>query len=272
MTHRPAVLLAFALLLPSPLAAREGESRASVALTAVSAAAGMLAPGEREARRTLLVDPAARVMLVVACPVPFRAVIHLPDGTTLTGEEGDERRRMWALALEQAPGLALPGAGQGHNAIAIIEEPPPGEYSVELALDEPAPEAQPFTVTLLPESDVRIGLVLTATELRRDEPLVLAVLGFEGEAPLRRAAVYARLVRQEAEASIVGEPVALTDDGRGPDSAAGDGLFTGVILPREPGSYLVSIVASGRSRAGYPYERHAGAALTVTDEGSKGER
>ena len=261
---KTAVLVSASLiLLPSALGAQE--RKMNVSLSAMAAAAGVLEAGEREARRTLLVDRAARLTLVVASPVDFRTALRLPDGTKVSAQNPNDRVRFVEFDLKEAPDLLLPGVGRGPDVVVTIEQPPPGELEVRVVAADAAHERIPFTITLLQESEVRLGLSVPKPEGRPGEALVVAALGFEKDRPMKGATITASLVLvgDDPTAPAKATEFALRDDGQGADVKAGDGCYTGLIIPRTLGRNFISVSARGRDRTGLPFARDVGAALEV---------
>jgi hypothetical protein len=258
-----------ALLVLAALPAAAADEPETIGATIMSTAheVGVLAPGEREARRTFLLDAAARVTFVVASSAPYDAEVVFPDGTVLSAAtaEGDQRRWL-ELQLEQTPQLALPGMAPGANTVAMIESPPPGPYEVRLRARQEAAEPTPFVFTMLPESEVRVGILLPQSQALAGQAVPVSVLAFEGARPLLEADVRASVVYQpEDPRAERGRPrrLVLEDRGAAGDARRGDGAFGGVFVPEQAGRYWVDVRVKGRSRAGYDFQRDVGGVVTV---------
>jgi hypothetical protein len=253
--------------LPLPAGAQE-KGEMNVSLSAMATAAGVLQPGESEGQRTLLVDRATLATLVIWSPVAFRASIRLADGSTLSPDDKDDERSLFDFDLAEDPELMLPAMGRGHDVVATFSQPPPGELEVLLVASEPVREAVPFTIALMQESDTRLGLVVPRPEVRLDEGVVVTALAFDRDKPIKGAAIDAFLIPVGEGAAADAKPaeLALRDDGQMPDVRAGDGCYTGVLLPKDMGRHLLSVRARGRNGAGLAFARDVAATIEVKDK------
>jgi hypothetical protein len=257
---------ALILALPRALPAQE-PSAINVSLSATAAAAGALEPGQESARQTLLVDQAKSLTLVVTSPVRFRTTLRLADGSTVSTQSPTDRAQVFELDLKGAPDILLPGMGRGHNVVITMKQPPPGRLDVRL--DAPAAHRRvPFAMTLVQDSEVRLGLLLPQPQVRPGEAVVVAALAFEEDKPMKGVQVTASLVAvgDDPAAPAAATKVDLRDDGQGPDAEAGDGCYTGVLVPARAGLHFISVRARGQSGAGLPFARDVGAALEVKEK------
>ena len=126
----------------------------------------------------------------------YEARILLPDGEVLSAETADGRTTQWhEFRLEEPAPLLMPGLGQGHNTVVLIERPEPGSYQVCLRARETLTEPTAFAVTMLPASEVRMGLALAEPEALALRPVAVGAMLLEGARPIERASLLATITR-----------------------------------------------------------------------------
>jgi hypothetical protein len=276
MTRTAAILLAAGLASVTPTAA-QSVSRTPVTMVSMSHAAGLLATGEQMARRTLQVDAEGDLTLVVASPTRLSVELATPDGRRVAAgtSDGDDTR-VFEFALEEPPSLPLPGVGRGQNTLIMLRHAAAGSYDVQLRAERPVEQATAFVLTLLPTSELRLGLALPESELPIGQGVAIAGILFEGERAVADAKVIATITREPGtkdDRMPVAEQIELRDDGRGADAAAGDGIFTGLYVPEIPGQYVVLARAEGLSSEGRAFERDtAGGFLAAERAAALGEK
>jgi hypothetical protein len=276
MTRTAAILLAAGLASVTPTAA-QSVSRTPVTMVSMSHAAGLLASGEQMARRTLQVDAEGDLTLVVASPTRLSVELATPDGRRVAAgtSDGDDTR-VFEFALEEPPSLPLPGVGRGQNTLIMLRHAAAGSYDVQLRAERPVEQATAFVLTLLPTSELRLGLALPESELPIGQGVAIAGILFEGERAVADAKVIATITREPGtkdDRMPVAEQIELRDDGRGADAAAGDGIFTGLYVPEIPGQYVVLARAEGLSSEGRAFERDtAGGFLAAERAAALGEK
>ena len=251
-------------LAASPSEAQEA-SAPTIALHAIQTLSGTL--GEREVAREASVDEARWVAFVVASTEELAVRLILPDGRTFSADDRPERGFEWYTVLgeREAEGGLLPGVGTGHNTIIRVTRPPAGGYDLRLRRVKPTADPAPFVITVLQDSDLRMGLWLQSARVLRGVPLAVTAVLADGGQPAADAAVQARFTREIADAvEPVGE-CALTDDGREPDAVAGDGVYTCLFVPPAEGRYRVAVQGRGATRGGHRFERHGGLMLLASE-------
>jgi hypothetical protein len=205
------------------------------------------------------VDEAESVTFVLASPRPYDAEVVLPDGSVLSADSADGERRRWQeMWLESAQRLTVPGLVQGANVLATVERPQPGPYEIHLRPREEVREPLAFAFTMLPMSEVRVGLALPESKALAGRPVAVSALAYDGSKALEAREVMARITRQpEDPREPIGEPlrIELSDRGETPDAQ-----------PGEEGRYWVAVHVTGKSAAGYEFQRDVGGAVTVTKD------
>jgi hypothetical protein len=239
----------------------------SIALSAAAYAGGTLQPGERHTERTLTVDAARGLTIVVTSRVELEVSLQFPDGTLASPRQPDDRLRWFPFAGGESGEPLLPGAGSGFNTLVTVAQPPAGRYIVQL--NKPlTQEPVPFLVTLIQDSDMRLGLVTPFTDALRGGPFFVSAVVLEANRPVRGAVVIAQVTRTTDDPAAVPIPageVRLMDDGTGADAAAGDGVYSGVVAAAARGTHWIAVRATGTGSIGAPFERHAGARFEVSD-------
>jgi hypothetical protein len=261
------IVAALACLLLLTRTTRAEDAGASVALTAAAYAGGTLQRGEKHAERPLTVDSARELTIVVTSRSALEVSLVFPDGRLASPRQPDDRVQWHPFAGGEGGQPVVPGAGSGFNTLVNVAQPPPGRYVVKLERPQ-TQDAEPFLVTSIQDSDVRMGLVTPFTDaLRRGAYFVSAVL-LDGSTPVRGATVIAQVTRtttDPAAAPIPAGELALTDDGTGADAAEGDGVYSGVVAPRTAGTHWIAVRATGTGSAGADFERNAGTRFEASD-------
>jgi hypothetical protein len=164
-------------------------------------------------------------------------------------------------------GVLLDPAGYSHLTLGAADVPPLGAVlfeeglHVQLSIPNPAAGAWTVRVTLPPTSPATFGsvtaflagglgvsAVASRTTYFAGDTAVLAVIAFDGTAPVVGATVTANVYHEGAEGSPI--VVTLLDDGVEPDAAPGDGLYTAALASLPAGHYLVEgVLQSGARRA-----------------------
>jgi hypothetical protein len=241
------------------------DSGPQVTLYAGAHAGGVIAPAETDVQRTLIVDVAKRATLLITSPVELDAMLELPDGSRFSAaDRPDDRRRWHRFRREKGDdALLLPGIGLGYNDQITLDDPRPGRYLVHLRRTRTAAAAEPapFLITLLEDSEIRMGLSVPARDALTGAPFLVAALIFDGDRPVTGARVLATVTREPTDRVSAGVPAGeavLADEGRGVDATSGDGIYTGTVTPTAAGRYFVAIHATGVSAGGVAFERHAG--------------
>lgn len=248
----------------------EPQQGTTATLYAAATAGGTIAANESEVQRTLTVDTSRKVSFLITSPTDCDVVIDLPDGTRLAPDAGTDDRRRW-LRFTVAPGdnrPLMPGVGPGYNSLVTVASAPIGRYQVRVSRAGAGFEPVPFLITLLQDSDVRMGLVLPSRDALMGAPFLVAALLFDDDQPLQDASVMMTVTPQPAgrrRPRTRASEQALPDDGAGVDAAQGDGIYTSTLTPAVPGRFLVAVRATGLTGARIPYERHAGFAIDASE-------
>lgn len=235
-----------------------------ISLQAVAVDAGVLRAGEVEVKRPLVVDRNRSLQLVLAAGDKAAFALDLPDGTTVTPDHLPFGVSWSRFDGEGVPDLPLPGLGARSSALVTIDEPVPGAYAVRIR--RVGDGDVPFLVTALFDGDLRMGLWVQSPYVPKGQPIVLAAVLADKDAPARDADVGVALLRAESAgpAKIVGE-VVLRDDGRDADAREGDGVYSGIVTATEGGAIWATVRARGRSAAGDAYERTGAIVLEASE-------
>ena len=249
----------------------QDKGTASITLSAASYAAGVLQPGETKAERPLTVDSARSLTLVITSSADLKLSLQLPGGAWVSSDKNLDDRIKWVsfAANNRVPQqLSLPGIGSGFNTLITMQAPAAGKYVASLAQEQPAAEPVPFLITLIEDSDIRLGLYTPFPDAVRGGPFLISAVLFDGTKPFRGARVTATLVQQPddpAAPPIQVRELSLTDEGTGGDAKAGDGIYTGIVAPPSVGRYLLAVQAFGKSGRSGTFERHAGTSFIASE-------
>ena len=261
------IVVSLACVLCFARTSRAQDAGPSIALSAAAYAGGTLQPGERRAERPLTVDAARGLTIVVTSRTALEVSLQLPDGTLASPRRPDDRIHWFPFAGGEGSDPLIPGAGSGFNTLVTVAQPPAGHYIVMLDRP-PTKEPVPFLVTLIQDSDVRLGLVTPFTDALRGGAFFVSAVLLDANRPVRGATVIAHLTRttrDPAAAPIAGGELALTDDGTGADAAAGDGVYSGVVAAVAGGTHWIAVRATGTGSTGVRFERHAGVRFEASE-------
>jgi hypothetical protein len=100
----------------------------------------------------------------------------------------------------------------------------------------------------------------------KGQPVVLAAVLADKDAPVRDAEVKVALARAESDgpAKVVGEAM-LRDDGKDADAREGDGVYSGLVTAAEAGATWAAVRARGRSASGEEFERTGALVLEASE-------
>jgi hypothetical protein len=259
--------IALALLTNRPALADPAFLR-QVGLQAMSFAAASLPPGTRSASTDLTIDTARSAILIIATTEAIDFRLRLPDGSNLTpnSESNDRLRWLRVDAKGRAPGMLLPGLGSGSNVVISLRPPPAGRYQLAIERTTSSQNELPYVVSMLLDSDLRMGLWFASRQVFLDEPFLLSAILRNGIAPESGAQIDATLFQDPpdgvSKANGLGE-VRLHDDGVGEDRVKDDGVYTAEIIPRVPGTMRIAVRGTGIS-SGRAFQRNLGGEFEVS--------
>lgn len=136
-----------------------------------------------------------------------------------------------------------------------------GEYNLSFTNIQSEEAVLPITVRHL-DSALRSGISVGNPQQvpQAKEPVVLAAFIYDGATPVTNAMVSASLLTTDG---ITVANTMLNNDGVLPDLVAGDGIYTGLLVPDIEGTFFVRIDIQGKTVFGYPYHATHGMFLTV---------
>ena len=269
MTLPDLIIAIAAVVLALQGAAYADEYQPDVALHAMSFAAGVLQPHERDAKRSLTIDSARAATLIIASTEPLDFRVKLPDGSILTSERdgGDQSHWYRFDNTGQSAGDILPGVGSRANLLLTISKPPAGRYDVDLVRTGESKKDIPFVITFLLDSDLGMALWMPSGQALQGEPFLLSAILLDGRQRGLGAQIRATLLKDPedgaSQAVRLGE-FALHDDGAHGDLRAQDGVYTAAVVPKDLGRIRIGIRGTGTSRAGLAFERDLGTEILVS--------
>lgn len=264
---RPLVAAGGCLVLGGSVGAQAPE--VSLTLQDVRTAVDRLAPGAASGEAIFLVDQGSMIEIDVVSTIgAVTTRIVTPTGTVI------DAASIGGLGGELT--LFEGRAGQDSSLITAVGEPGfhslyrfpalgPGPYRVQF--DAGAGLAQEVAVItqLRTDSPVTVALVATEPQVAVGDTAVLTAAVFEGDRPVAGATVEVTLRAPDGTYSTV----AVDDDGQDPDTAAGDGLYSGELDPTQAGKHGAVARVSGATTSGLPFERQAVTQFLVTAASSR---
>ena len=160
----------------------------------------------------------------------------------------------FTIDASAAPPLGAVVFEAGHHVQTVIDAPAPGTWTLTVSLP-PGGTPTLGSITTVATGGVGVAATTSRPYYPVGQPVTLALVAFDGPAPVTGAAVTAGVYQTGGESSPM--PVTLRDDGDAPDTAAGDGVYTAAIDGLSPGHYLAEVVAvigAGRAVAGADFE------------------
>ena len=254
-------VLGLATAAAAQTASSPGEVR--IALTDQRFALDRLAADQPQGSTTFLVDDAPTIEVDLAATVdglvtrieaPSGAVIdagHLPAGGDVVvfgpGSGGPP----------DSP-LISPFAGPEFHTVYRFPSAGPGTYRV--VFESPGLAGEAAVVTRFgTTSPVVAALFAPAPEVVLGNPVVLTAALFGGGQPVAGATV--RVSVSDGAGQFT--DVTLRDDGAGSDTAAGDGLYSGDLVPTASGRYAAFATLEGAAGGGRPFARQAATTFQV---------
>lgn len=269
MTRFKTRLIGCVALIALAGAAQAQQDAAVGSMMAAAHAGGMIAGGEMGADREFVLDDARSLTLIITSTANLLPSLQLPDGTSLTLDKGgNDKARWYAFSGNKAAQILMfPGVGSGFNTILQLSAPPAGGYVLQLRRRDASTVEAPFMVTRVEDSDLRMGLMMPSSDAMTGAPFVFGIVLFDGAEPVRGARVLAAVAQTTTDPAappIRSAELPLGDDGKGVDTAADDGLYTGMLVPQAEGKYWIAVRALGKNAAGLAYERDVGFSLVAS--------
>lgn len=152
----------------------------------------------------------------------------------------------FALAGSDTPPLGAVLLEPGQHVQAVIAAPPAGTWTLTVTL--PAGGVSTLgSITTVATGGLGVAATTSRSYYQAGQPVVLALLAFDGSAPVTGAGVTANLYQTGAETSPL--TLSLADDGVEPDTQAGDGVYSASIEGLAAGHYLAEVILlSGAER------------------------
>jgi len=242
------------------LAGRPARAQELVLSTAQRTVA-RLAPDSPSARIDAPLDGCGAALVHVLSSAPLRVAIETPQGRIDEGTIAAAGGSLARLDGSATPDLlVVPQASTGHHEIYRFPCAGAGTYTV--ALDLPAGVTDEVAAITEVSTDSPLGAALVAAPdaVPAGLPVVLSAVLLEDGAPVAEAGV--ALQWQRADGPLI--DAVMRDDGIEADAAAGDGVYTALIVPTQPGAHFARAVIDGRSTAGAAFRRVATTAFTCT--------
>ncbi len=172
---------------------------------------------------------------VLTPTVPVDVDIVDPSGASL----GPAVLQRFSLAPAEVPALGALLFGEGHHVQATITTPLAGQWTVHVTLPPHAPETLGSITTVI-TGGVNVAALTSRPSYTLGQTVSLAMLAFNGQAPVPNATVTGHVSQLGAESAPL--PVTLRDDGVTPDAVAGDGVYTTSLEALPVGHYLAKLV------------------------------
>lgn len=262
-SRRPLVGAFTALVATLFLVAPESRAQGTgINLAATAVDVVRLAPGVPVASAGIVVSDATSVVFdAVAATAGVGVVVVTPGGTRLTeatlATVGASLQRVQAT-----PGNSLlvnPLVTGGHHLTITVPSPAPGTWTLEFSAPAGNTAEIAVAVTTLMTSPTATALVALPNTVVLGQAMSLTMAAFSGAQPVVGASIDLDVL---APGSTI-LPVVLRDDGAVPDAAAGDGLYSGALVPTAAGTYQARAVLTGTTPGGVAVVRQSTAIFTV---------
>jgi len=237
-----------------------------IALSASSVESGTLTTGSPSATRAFILDGVPRVTFSIVSSASVTVQVTTATGTVVTAANAA------SLNVDFVQ-FSLAGESQTtefHTEVTFgrIGSPPTaGTYTVAVSSGAPPLGGVGFLISMLPESEIRVGLAMPVSESFTAQAMALTAFVFDGTAAITDATATASIRLTTGGATF---NVTLLDNGTGDDSALGDGLYSGSFTPLTAGRYLVLVrVQKTTGAAADRFQRDAQFVLDVSDRTSR---
>lgn len=155
--------------------------------------------------------------------------------------------------------LIFPASIRGHHYDYEFPSLGPGLYTVNLSVYPPPMDDIAVVAQVLTDSALGASLFATETTLVQGQTSVLVAALFDGTTPITGATVGVWLKPPTGSASTF----VLLDNGVHPDTAAADGLYSGMFTAAQVGEYMALATMTGLSNGNVPFSRQGAATVDV---------
>lgn len=144
----------------------------------------------------------------------------------------------FTIGADETPELGAALFAPGEHVQLTVPNPPAGAWSISVTL--PAGAISTIgTITTHATGGAGVAATTSRPTYQASQPVVLALLAFEGAIPIIDGSVVAEIYQTGGERSP--QLVTLRDDGVEPDARSGDGIYSASITGLLPGHYLAKV-------------------------------
>lgn len=229
-----------------------------------------LAPGLLSGQAVFAIEQCTRVQVEIIASGPLVSTSILgPSGQvlnpgTIGGLGGAYNTLQGSQPASMGP-VYLPNASPGHHYIYSFPWLGAGNYTVNFAAGASLSDDLAVISQVTTDSRIAVNLFVTEPFIIVGNPAVLVAAVFNGGQAVAGAAVNVSAVPPTGPAVSV----VLRDDGQDADSAAGDGLYSGQVIPTQVGLYNAAAVVTGTTSGGVAFTRNPAVPFDVISPGSK---
>jgi hypothetical protein len=155
--------------------------------------------------------------------------------------------------------LVLPENAPGSHQVYAFPSLGAGTYRVRFAASGALGEPIAVIIELLSDSPCGATLFVTEPQLVLGATAVLVAAVFDGADPVGGATVEVQVLPDSGPAASL----TLRDDGADVDDRAGDGLYSGALVPSSAGRHRARAHITATAGGGAPFERDASADFVV---------
>lgn len=137
----------------------------------------------------------------------------------------------------------------GANYHMDLTNPVIGQWTLQI--QAPTIISSPVTLPLRITFNNQVGPVLFGGgDSPVGKPVSFGLAVMDGTTKVTSLQVDAVLYRLD-DTSVVPVSIAFEDDGQGADYSSGDGIYSGIITPSQPGNYMLKVEVSGDASTGH---------------------
>ncbi len=223
-----------------------------------------LEPSNSGAEIPFDIDTSPSFLVDVASPSDlFDVTITTPNGQIITPDNvANFNAEYVSHELQTSASLEMvnPTFLGGFHYTYYIQNPISGNWKVKITGSNLPADGEVALVNIIMQNSLKVGIITNKIQYIINSPVLIMATVFDGSKPVTGASVVATVLNLTTE---VKEAVDLKDDGNEADNLAGDGLYSGVYIPVDPGNYAIMVNLSGVTNSGTPFNKDVFSSFSV---------
>ena len=209
------------------------------------------------------VDTAPSFMVDIASPSDsFNVTLSDPQNQIITPENVADFNGEYIFDEIQNTGsfIGVPTLLSGFHYMYSIQNPIAGNWKIIISGKNLPADGEIALVQIFMQNNLKVGLITNKTQYIVNSPVLILMSVFDGSVPISGASAIANIKNlTNGDENII----TLKDDGSETDNLAGDGLYSGVYIPSNPGDYAIMAEINGNTISGISFNKDAFSSFSV---------